>query len=162
MCDNKQNVQVNIYQQNNCKNRVSSHSTAGFGSLLAWVIGVGSLIWLACWLIGSAASALGKGLSTLSTGISSINWLHVFGGVVLGIVIFIAGAVVLILSVGKAIEYLSTRVERRKARKNIIDLEPIDIEEPPQLAGESLKVLPERQPVFFHVEPQTLEAHGNH
>lgn len=104
MCENKQNVQVNIYQQNNCENRVSTPSTGGFGQLVALVAGVGGLIWLACWLIGSAASSLGKGLSTLSTGISSINWLHVFGGVVLGIVIFIVGAVALILCVGRAIE----------------------------------------------------------
>jgi hypothetical protein len=161
MCTNDQNVQVNIYQQNNCEGD-STRSTGGFGQLLALVAGVGGLIWLACWLIGSAASALGKGLSTLSTGISSINWLHVLGGVVLGIVIFIFSAVVLILSVGKAIEYLSTRVERRKARKNIIDLVPIESEEPPQVAGESLKVLPEAAPAPFFVEPQTVQSHGNH
>lgn len=156
MCDNNQQVQVNIIQRNSCEGD-SSRSTGGLlGIPLLVLLGVGC-IWLVFAVLGSAFHALGHGLTSLGAGIASINWLQLIGGILLGIVLWVLAVAAIVYSVAKGMDYLSSREERRKAR-TIIDLEPI---EAPQLNA-APKALPEPKPVFLMVEPLNAYDHGNH
>lgn len=157
MCENQQNVQVNIIQNNRCNHDSEEHSAgAGLWGLAGLVLAGAGIVWLVMVVLASAFRALGQAFRQFSDGWESIAWIEVIGVMLCGIVIIPVCLLLGIYLLTKGAVWLSAVADRRKEPvREIMDAEVI--EEAPEP-----KALPAHGPVYLNLEPQNAYHHGNH
>lgn len=162
MNDPKQLIQININQENRCRNDSAPVSGTPLVSIIGGLFLISGILWVLAQIIKSAFYAVESGFRGLSAAFAGVSAWEIIGGA-LGIILGIPLLVLLaIWGITESLLWLSTRVESHSAKKRqqreIIDISPVESVEtrfPEQ------KALPPAQPVHFLLTHNQHEYHGN-